>query len=312
MSHYRAHARIGTARQLEILLNVFETGSITAAAETLHLTQPSVSMQLAKLADNLGVPLYYAVGRSIRFTEAGELCAERAREILRQYEYLDLSLQNLSGLETGSLRVAVVTTAKYFIPHLIGQFSERFPKIDVLFNVGNRDSIIARTEADSDDFYLFSHPPENPDLELTEFIHNNLLAIAPVDHPLSRLRKIPLKTFMKEKFLMREEGSGTRHAIETFLAKRNCDFNLRMTIESNEAIKHAVMSGLGVSIISEHTLSFGGNTGVAVLNVEGLPISTQWYLVRRKSRPLSAAAARFMEFMTGNESHNLIEQNLLR
>ncbi|WP_237064351.1 MULTISPECIES: LysR family transcriptional regulator [Microbulbifer] len=296
MVSHRVHAHIGTVRQLEIILVVFEHRSISAAARQLHLTQPSVSMQLAKLADAVGLPLYYSVGRQLRFTEAGLALVESAREILRCYEYLDLKLANLRGLETGSLHLAVVTTAKYFIPHLIGEFYDQHPQLDIRFRVGNRRQIIARTAEDEDDFYVFSHPPDNPDLQLVEFLPNRLVAIAPENHPLAGKKDIPLAEFAGLPFLRREEGSGTRHAIERFLEREGEELNVRMTIESNEAIKHAVMSGLGVSILSEHTLAFGGSAGLAVLDVQQLPIDTRWYLARRHSRPLSPAARSFLEY----------------
>lgn len=296
MHSHRIHARIGTARQLEILLTVFEQQSISAAAKALHLTQPSVSMQLAKLADAVGLPLYYSVGKQLRFTEAGLISVEGAREILKSYEYLDLKLASLRGVESGTLQLAVVSTAQYFIPHLIGDYYETHPQLDIRFKVGNRQQIIDRTARDEDDFYVFSHPPENPDLELVEFLPNRLQAIAPENHPLAGTKNIPLEQFAQYPFLRRGEGSGTRHAIERFLARKKIQLNVRMTIESNEAIKHAVMSGLGVSILSEHTLNFGGRAGLAVLDVQQLPIITHWYLVRRKSRPLSPAATGFLEY----------------
>ncbi|WP_444889420.1 LysR family transcriptional regulator [Microbulbifer sp. DLAB2-AA] len=298
----RAHSRIGTVRQLEVLLTVYEHRSISGAAKALHLTQPSVSMQLAKLSGAVGLPLYYAVGKQLQFTEAGQTLVDSAREILKSYEYLELKLARLRGLGTGRLQLAVVTTAKYFIPHLIGEFYEQHPKLDILFRVGNRRQIIDYTSEDEDDFYVFSHPPKNPDLELVEFLPNRLLAIAPEKHPLAGRKKIPLEEFASGPFLRREEGSGTRHAIERFLQERHIDLNIRMTIESNEAIKHAVMSGLGVSILSEHTLAFGGHSGLSILEVESLPIITHWYLARRKSRPLSPAAAGFLEYARNLET----------
>ncbi|SDK68898.1 LysR family transcriptional regulator [Microbulbifer yueqingensis] len=296
MASHRIHAHIGTVRQLEIILAVHEHRSISAAARALHLTQPSVSMQLAKLADAVGLPLYYQVGKQLQFTEAGLTLVKSAREILRCYEYLDLKLADLRGLQSGTLQLAVVTTAKYFIPHLIGDFYEQHPQLDIRFRVGNRRQIIERTAEDEDDFYVFSHPPDNPDLELVEFLPNRLLAIAPEKHPLAGRTGVPLEEFAQCPFLRREEGSGTRHAIERFLQRQGIELNVRMTIESNEAIKHAVMSGLGVSILSEHTLSFGGSAGLAILDVQELPIETRWYLARRRSRPLSPAAREFLDY----------------
>ncbi|MFT7561749.1 MAG: DNA-binding transcriptional LysR family regulator [Flavobacteriales bacterium] len=292
----KTHSAIGTVRQLEILLSVYKHQNISKAAAALHLTQPSVSMQLAKLANTIGLPLYYIVGKQLRFTEAGEVIVRNAQEILKRYEYLNLEIAQLKGLKAGSLNLSVVTTAKYFIPHLIGDFSRSHPGINIQFKVGNRQNIIARTERDDDDFYVFSHPPQNPDLELIDFLPNRLHAIVPETHELADHNNISLKAFSNEPFLMREEGSGTRLAIENFCKKNGLTITERMTIESNEAIKHAVMSGLGVSILSEHTLTYGGLAGLKILKVKGLPILTQWYLVRRKSRPSSPAAEIFLAY----------------
>ncbi len=294
---FRSHAHIGTVRQLEILVSVYQHQSITQAAERLHLTQPTVSMQLNKLASTIGLELYYTKGKKLRFTDAGEAVVDSARQILKQFQYLDLTISQFKGLESGSLSLEVVTTAKYFIPHLIGEFYERYSNIDIQFKVGNRQQVIERTQEDNSDFYVFSHPPEDKDLELIEFLPNKLLAIAPANHELAGQKNIPLSTFVKYPFLMREAGSGTRYAIEQFIKQRGTALNVRMTIESNEAIKHAIMSDLGVSILSEHTLSFGGLAGLVTLDVEELPIMTRWFLARRKSRPLSPVAKRFLEYV---------------
>lgn len=296
MTAQRIHRQIGTVRQLEILLTVFDEGSITRACKLLHLTQPSASMQLAKLSETLGLDLYYQVGKKLHFTEAGLILVDTAREIFKCYQYADMKLSGLKELAGGSLNLAVVTTAKYFIPHLIGEFSQQYPDVNIQFNVGNREQIIRRTAADEDDFYVFSHPPENPDLELVEFMQNRLQAIAPVGHPLTKKHNITLKELMQYPLLMREPGSGTRYAIERFFADQKISLDIRMTIESNEAIRHSVMAGLGITILSEHTLSFGGHAGLEVLDVEKLPIITHWYLARRKSRPLSPLAQRFLEY----------------
>ena len=286
----RLHAHIGTLRQLEILLAVYQQGSIKGASEQLHLTQPTVSMQLKKLSEAIGMPLYERLGRSREFTDAGLALVATAREVLDSFARLDTQLSDLRGLKAGTLRLAVVTTSKYFIPHLLGPFLSRYPNIDIHFKVGNREQIIERVEEGLDDFYVFSHPPEDEDLNITDFLPNPLVAIAPVGHPLAKRRRLSLADLAAEPFLMREAGSGTRHAIERHLERHGVRLNVRMTIESNEAIKHAVMSGLGISILSEHTLSYGGSAGLEKLSVRQLPIESTWYLVRLRSRRLSLIA----------------------
>lgn len=293
----RLHAHIGTLRQLEILLAVYDSGSVNAAARQLHLTQPTVSMQLKKLADAIGMPLYESFGRRRVFTDAGVALVETAREVLDSFERLDMTLSQLRGLNAGTLRIAVVTTSKYFIPHLLGPFCARYPGIDVQFKVGNRQQTIERLQAGKDDIYVFSHPPENEDIECSDFLPNPLVAIAPLDHPLARQHNIDLAALADEPFLMREPGSGTRHAIEEHLKKLGLSVTIKMTIESNEAIKHSILSGLGISILSLHTLAFGGREGLVKLDVKQLPIDSHWYLVRHKSKRLSPIAKMFMTYL---------------
>ena len=301
----RLHARIGTLRQLEIFLSVYDLGSIKAASEALHLTQPTVSMQLKKLADAIGLPLYDRVGRGRKFTDAGNTLAITAREVLDSFERLDMELSELRGARAGTLRIAVVTTSKYFIPHLLGSFCELHPLVDVQFKVGNREQIIERLHNGMDDLYVFSHPPEDADIVVKDFVPNPLVAIAHAEHPLAGKRGLKLEDIKGEPFLMREAGSGTRYAIERHLEKHATRLNIKMTIESNEAIKHAVMSGLGISILSEHTLSFGGSTGLVELDIEELPIESTWYLVRLASRRLSLIAQAFMDYLRAEGVDNL-------
>ena len=303
----RLHAKIGTFRQLEILLAVYKTGSITQAAKELFLTQPTVSMQLKKLSDSVGTDLYNQVGRKLIFTEAGLVVVDSAREVMGCIEHLDMKLSDLKGLKAGTLRLAVVTTAKYFIPHLLGEFIKHYPDIDIDFKVGNRQQIIDRMGKGEDDFYVFSHPPRKQELDLHEFLPNPLVAIAEEGHPLSLQKKIPLETFLEQSFLMRESGSGTRYAIENYMEKMDIKLNSRMTIESNEAIKHAVMSGLGVSILSSHTLAFGGSAGLSRLDVQELPIMTKWYLGHLKSTKMSVVAETFLEYVIEHGRENLME-----
>ncbi|AQQ66358.1 LysR family transcriptional regulator [Microbulbifer agarilyticus] len=293
----RLHARVGTIRQLEILCALKDHGSVMAAAKALHLTQPTVSMQLRKLSEAVGMPLYFQVGRQIQLTDAGLAVVASAREILSCFERLDMNLTKMRGLTAGTLRIAVVTTAKYFIPHLIGDFCQLYPDINVELKVGNREQISARMAEGIDDFCVFSHPPKKAEYLLTEFLPNNLMAIAPHGHALSKAGRIPLQEFARAPVLMREQGSGTRYAIERHMEKHNCDLNVRMTIESNEAVKHMVMSGMGVSILSEHALSVGDSSGLVVLDVEDMPIKTNWFLVRSRSRPISPVAEALLDYV---------------
>lgn len=305
----RLHARVGTIRQLEIFLAVYDGGSIKTAAETLFLTQPTVSMQLKKLTEAVGMPLYDLLGRKVVFTEVGHELALTAREVLGQFERLDMKLANMRGLKTGTLKLAVVTTSKYFIPHLLGPFCELYPQIDIELIVGNRQKIIDRMAMGLDDFYVFSHPPKEIETCSIEFLDNPLVVIAPQGHSLTHKKRLTLNHIAKENFLMREEGSGTRYAIEEFMRHHGCDLNIRMTIESNEAIKHSVMSGLGISILSSHTLAYGGDAGLARLKVAKMPIAAHWHFVWLKAKEHTVVGQAFLEYVQ-QEGRKLVEAEL--
>ena len=305
----RLHARIGTIRQLEIFLQVYDLGSIKAASESLHLTQPTVSMQLKKLSEAIGMPLYERVGRGRKFTDAGRALAGTAREVLGSFERLDMELSELRGARAGTLRIAVVSTSKYFIPHLLGSFCEQYPQVDVQFKVGNREQIIKRLHEGLDDLYVFSHPPEDADIVSTDFLPNPLVAIAPLNHPLAETPGLTLSDLAAQPFLMREAGSGTRHAIEQHLRRHGSRLNVKMTIESNEAIKHSVMSNLGISILSSHALAYGGSVGLVTLPVRELPILSHWFFVWSKSTRRTVIASEFLDYVE-NEGRQALQAEL--
>ncbi|MCG6200624.1 LysR family transcriptional regulator [Psychromonas antarctica] len=296
----RLHAHVGTIRQLEILLAVHDKGSIKEAAKTLFLTQPTVSIQMKKLAQAMGSSLFNYANRQLLFTDIGLALVKTAVEVLDSFARLDMSLGNIKDFKSGTLRLAVVTTSKYFIPHLLGPFLEQYPDIDIQLKIGNREQTIERLKQGVDDFYVFSHPPSDIETESIEFLTNPLVAIAHEDHPIARKKDLTLKDICNEPFLMREKGSGTRHAIEEFLKQHKAKINVKMTIESNEAIKHSVMSKLGISILSAHTLTYGGQSGLVRLPIKELPINSHWFFVWSKSKRQTLIAAKFLNHIESN------------
>lgn len=293
----RLHAYVGSIRQLEILLAVHDHGSINGAAKALHLTQPTVSMQMKKLSEAIDSPLYEIQSKQLYFTDQGLELVKTAVEVLDSFARLDHKLNAMRELQTGTLRLAVVNTSQYFIPHLLGPFCERYPGVDIQLKVGNREATLERLKRGVDDFYVFSHPPSDSDTQSIEFFDNPLVAFANSKHPLTKKKSLSIQQLLKEPFLIREQGSGTRYALETFLRQHKIALNVRMTIEGNEAIKHAVMSGLGISILSQHTLTFGGNHGLVQLPVKELPIHSRWFFVWSRAKRQTLIATEFLEYV---------------
>lgn len=292
----RPHSHIGTIRQLEILLSVYKQGSITAAAKVLHLSQPTLSMQLNKLSDSVGAPLYSTIGKRIVFTEAGHETVKAAREIIDSIERLDMRISNLHDMKAGTLRLAAVTTAKYLAPHLIGDFVKEYPGVSVDFDIGNRGQMIHKLSEGESDFFIFSHQPDDPELVLHRFAPNHLVPVVDQHHPFPSHKTMTIEEFANEPFIAREQGSGTQLAIDDHFKQLGIPLNVRMTVASNEAIKHFIMSGLGVSILPRHSLILGGAEGLREIQVEHLPIEAEWYLGYFKGRELSVVAQTFLDY----------------
>jgi DNA-binding transcriptional LysR family regulator len=292
-------AKLGTLRQLEIFLKVADVGGIMQAAEQLHLTQPSVSMQVKKLSDVIGLPLYEQIGRKIFLTDAGRSVAAASREILDALNRLDMQLNDLKGVKGGRLSIAVVTSAKYFLPHLLGPFCRRYPGIHVEFKVGNREQILERLANNQDDMYFFSHPPADMNIQCHPFLPNPLVVMASANHPLAGRKNLHWNDLLNERFLLREQGSGTRYAVLQHLQQHGLKIKtaMSMTIESNEAIKHAVMANLGIAVLSAYSLVHAEEEGLVQLDVQEFPVMTVWQLVHLQEKKLSIVAQRFLEFV---------------
>lgn len=286
-----------TLRQLQIFAKVAEVGSFTRAAEQLFLTQPAVSQQIRLLTEAIGEPLLDVMGRKISLTHAGQDLLRTWQGMASQWQQFEEGIAAERGLHSGSLKLAVVSTAKYFFPRVLGQFCQRYPGIDVRLEVLNRDQIIERIANNLDDLYVMTKPPDAFDLVHEVFMDNPLVPIAPPDHPLAGLPQVSLEQLRAERFIMREQGSGTRIAIEQFLLGRGVSLNVRMELGSNEAIKQAVAGGLGLSIVSRHTLHRTPMEydEVSVLQVPGFPLHSQWQLVYLRQKKLSRAALAFLE-----------------
>jgi DNA-binding transcriptional LysR family regulator len=286
-----------TFRQLRLFLALVDHGSITAAAEACHVTQPTVSMQLRELADAAGLPLYEQIGKRLHLTAAGEALARTARTMLDEWLAFEQAIDAMKGLERGRLRVALVSTAKYFVPRLLGSFCTEHPSIEIALEVLNRDGVVARLRENRDDLYIMSMPPENLDLEQHAFLHNPLVLIAPEGHRLAG-RHIELADLSAERFILRERGSGTRLACNAHFARHAFVPEVRLELGSNEAIKQAVAGGLGLAVISRHALSARpADDQLTVLKVAGFPLQSRWFTLYPRGKKLSPVAAVFLEHL---------------
>ena len=298
-------ARLGTLRQLEIFLHVAEAGSVSRAAETLNLTQPSVSIQVKKLSDVIGLPLYEVIGKKLKLTEAGRKVEEAGKEIFKAVGRLDNEINNLKGLQSGTLSISVVTTSKYFMPYVMAPFCELYPGVEVELNIGNRSNIMERLNKNLDDLYIFSKLPESLDIVSYPFLPNPIAVVASKKHELANKKKLRWDDIRDVRFIMREAGSDSLFSVNNYLKENNYKMTDVMTIQSNEAIKHAVMANMGISIISAYTLSNADTDGIVQLDVEGFPLISQWEVVHMKEKKLSLVAQKFLGF-TLNNGRNLL------
>lgn len=281
-------------RQLRLFLALAETGSVSAAARVMHVTQPTASMQLKEASIAIGLPLYEVIGKKIHLTEVGRELASTARNITLNWEHFEQSVNELKGLSRGKLRIAVVSTAKYFMPRLIGSFCTKYPEIDVSLEILNRDGIVQRLRDNLDDLYIMSTPPTDIDLHDEVLMPNPIVIVAPVASQWASQSKISLKALQHSRFILRETGSGTRMAADLFFRKKKFKPDIRLELGSNEAIKESVAGGLGIGVISMHAMhGMKKEHGIKIIDVDGFPIPSAWHMVHHINQKLSPAALAF-------------------
>jgi DNA-binding transcriptional LysR family regulator len=294
-----------TLRQLNVFEAVARQLSFTRAAEELHLSQPAVSMQVRQLEDAVGLELFEKIGKRIQLTEAGHELFHYSHAVNRQLNEAEEVLEALKGLSRGRLKVAVASTINYFAPRLLAAFSRRYPGVSLHLDVTNREALVRMLEANEADLVLMGQPPDDLDLVSQPFMDNPLVVIAPGGHELENERNIPVERIAQEVFLMREPGSGTRQALERFFDDRELKLRKGMEMTRNEAIKQGVRAGLGLSVVSTHTIELELETRrLVTLDVEGFPIQRKWYLVCRQGKRLSPVAEEFRSFVL-NEAKNI-------
>lgn len=283
-----------TFRQLETFSAVARLGSFTKAAEALHLTQPAVSIQIRQVVDVVGMPLFEQNGREITLTAAGEELQSAVRNLDDVWNRLESALDALKGLKRGRLRVALVTTAKYFLPRMLGTFCRQYPDIDIELEIGNRERIVERLRGNQDDLYVMSYPPTDIDIVSYPFLENEYVVIAPATHWAAG-KSVPLEKLAAEPFLLREQGSGSRQIVDQYLGERGIKLNVRLSLASNEAIRELVASGMGLSVLSRNALGEQPERdGLTLLKVKNFSLSRPWCVVHLRTKVLSLPAQAFL------------------
>jgi DNA-binding transcriptional LysR family regulator len=287
-----------TLRQMRVFAAVARNLSFTRAARELHLTQPAISQQVKLLEEEVGMPLFEQIGRKVHLAPAGvELLryTEQAMELLRQASE---SLSAMRGLKRGVLKLGAVSTAKYFAPSLLSAFTPAYPEVTIKFEVGNREEIIQQLAANEIDMVIMGRPPRELETVAEPFAKHPLVIIASPTHPFASKRRIRLSQLATEYFLIREEGSGTRASMERVFGEREVPFRVSMEVSSNETIKQAVMANMGLSFISSHTVGLELAAGkLVILDVVGLPIIRDWYVIHLRDKVLAPIPAAFRAFL---------------
>ncbi len=298
-------------RQLRVFLEVAQQGGITRAAEVLHLTPPAVSMQIKEIESQVGLQLFDRSGRTLSLSTAGEYFVVHAKRMLAALRDAENAMGRFKRLEHGLLTVGMVSTAKYFVPRLMALFRDEHPGIDVrLVVTANREALLARMDAGDVDLSVMGRPPRELAARSETFAAHPLVFVCPPGHELLRVGHPPVAALAAFPFIVREQGSGTRNAMEAFFAEHRFEPRITMEMGSNETIKQAVMAGMGVSFLSLHTVGLELRSGLMQLvDVEGTPVMRSWHVVHLHSKVLSPAAEAFRYFLIERGEAMLVEHD---
>ncbi len=287
-----------TLKQILTFIEVARDKSVSKAAARLFVTQPAVSMQLRQLEDACGLPLVEPCGRSIQLTQAGEEFLTHAIRAVAEFKNLEASMAEHVGLRKGRIELAIVSTAKYFVPMLLVRFARQLPGIEVKLHIDNRENILGMLARNEIDLVVMGRAPTDLDCEATPFATNPMGIVCAPDHPLSRRKRGAFELLRDQGFVVREQGSGTRAAMERLFAQHNVPLTVVMEMPSNETIKQAVMAGMGLSFLSLRTVRHELAAGhLALVDISGMPIVGHWYVTHLRQRRLSPAAKAFKEFL---------------
>jgi DNA-binding transcriptional LysR family regulator len=294
-----------TFRQLRLFLALADSGSVSAAAKAMHVTQPTASMQLKEVTQSVGAPLFEFVGKKFYLTDLGRELATTARTVAQTWDAFEQNVDAVKGLSRGKLKVAVVSTAKYFMPRLVGSFCKQYPQIDVSLEILNRDGVVQRLRENLDDLYIMSMPPLDMDLSDEVFMANPIVVIAATSDVLSKAKHVALNALAQRRFIFREKGSGTRMAADQYFRKMRFKPDVRLELGSNEAVKESVAGGLGIGVVSRHALhGLKREHGVSVIELDGFPLPSAWHIVHPASKKLSPLAVAFQQHLLKQAPRN--------
>ncbi len=297
-----------TFRQLETFTAVARLNSFTKAAESLHLTQPAVSIQIRQIVETIGLPLFEHSGREVLLTSAGQELLSTVRRLDDVWNRFESAISGFKGLKRGKLRVGLEMTSKYFLPRMLGAFCQRFPEIDIELEIANRGKIVDRLRGNEDDLYVMSYPPEDMDIVTLPILDNEYVVLSPLAH-WAVGKRLSLQELAGEPFLLRETGSGSRHVIDEHIKDAGVKLQVRLSLASNEAIRELVASGMGLGVLSRHAL--GDNLvrdGIEILDVEGFPLKQPWSVVYLRAKVLSLPAQAFLDelLQTDQEGQSVV------
>lgn len=297
-----------TLNQLTIFLKIVQTLSITRAAEELHLTQPAVSIQLKNFQDQFDIPLIEMVNKKIFVTDFGREIAGAAHKILNEVHAIDFIMHNYKGQLTGKLKISVVSTGKYIAPYFIADFMKQHEGVELLMDVTNKSQVLMSLEKNEVDFSLVSVLPENMSIEKVELMQNKLFVVGNKEETF-RKKAYDKKIFERIPLIYREKGSGTRHVMEKYIAKNKLPVRKKMELTSNEAVKQAVIAGLGYSIMPLIGIKNELTNGqLQIIPVEGFPVKSTWYLIWPKGKKLSPVAAAYLNYIKKEKQHIIHER----
>jgi DNA-binding transcriptional LysR family regulator len=296
-----------TLHQLEIFKKVAELKSVTKASEQLFMSQPAVSIQLKNFQDQFKLPLFEIVGRKLYITEFGNEIAKAATKILDEVQAINYKSNLFEGKLAGKLNLSIVSTAKYAMPYFLSGFIKENKMVDVIMDVTNKMSVIRALENNECDFAMVSTIPKKLKIERIELMSNQMFFVAGKDYKVEG-KEINIKNLNKSIFLFRENGSATRLAMERFLIKNKIEIIKKMELTSNEAVKQAVIAGLGISIMPIIGIQQALKNGeLQILNIKGLPLETNWNLIWLKTKNLSNVAKAFRDYISENKK-DIIDQ----